>query len=162
MNVVRQIHIRMRTTAKCSLVSLRGHTLKRPFTVSYKRANVTISLSEEIHFINVVRPGTQFQLADLANKFKTAIKLSMKSDHNNLWPYFQVRIWGGLLSRRVCWVFCWQVSLFYKILGDAVVCWIVRALDSRSHRPGSIPRNHYIVVEIVKMKCLGLSPHPGV
>ena len=86
----------MRTTAKCSLVSLRGHTLKRPFTVSYKRANVTISLSEEIHFINVVRPGTQFQLADLANKFKTAIKLSMKSDHN-LWRYFQVRNLGRVI-----------------------------------------------------------------
>ena len=100
MNVVRQIHIRMRTTAKCSFVSLRGHTLKRPFTVSYKRAYVTIPLSEEIHFINVVRPGTQFQLADLANELKTAIKFSMKSGHN-LWRYFHVRFWGGSVTQGI-------------------------------------------------------------
>lgn len=75
--------------------------MKRPFTVSYERADIPFPLSEEIHFINVVRPGTQFQLADLGNKFKTAIKFSMKSGHN-LWRYVFTLGFGAGLSRRVC------------------------------------------------------------
>ena len=94
----------MRTTAKCSLVSLRGHALKRPFTVSYKRADVTIPSSGEIHFINVVRPGTQFELANLSNNLKQhSVKLLTKSGHV-LWRYCDDSLgymFGEGLSHRV-------------------------------------------------------------